>query len=95
MRLAVVFLVLAIIAIALLYFTGFIQVTADAVNINIGSTAVATTYTSFAVVSVWILGMLFALAGLIGSGFRKGFFWILLLVFAVAGGIIFYLYIYK
>ena len=95
MRLAVIFLLLAIVALALLYFTGFIQVTPDAVNMNIGSTAVATTYTSFAVLTVWIVGMLFALAGLIGSGFRKGLFWILLLVFAVAGGVIFYLYIYK
>ncbi len=95
MRLAVIVLLLSVASLALLYFAGIILVTPDAVNINAGATSIATTYTSFAVVTAWIIGMLFSIAGLIGSGFRKGIFWILLFLFADAGSAIFYFYVYK
>lgn len=95
MRLAVTFLVFAISALALFYFFGYIEVSQGAVNIDLGTTDITTTYSSFAIVSGLILGLLFSLAGLIGSGFRKGFFWILLFVFAVAGAVMFYFYVYQ
>lgn len=95
MRLAVIVLLLAIGVLAVLYFLGFIQVTAEVINMNLGSIVLSTTYTSFAVVTTWLLGVLFAFAGLLGSGFRKGFFWFLFLFFIAAGAAIFYFYVYK
>lgn len=95
MRLAVIILILAIAALAFLYFLGFIQITADTVNLNAGSINISTTYTSFAVVTIWLLGVLFSFAGLLGSGFKKRLFWFLFLFFIAAGAAVFYFYLYK
>lgn len=95
MRSAFVVLLLAIAALAALYFTGIIYTTPTTIEIKAGGTSIVSTYTSFAVVSSWLVGLLFSLTGLIATGFRNKLFLILFLLFIIAGAFIFYTYIYK
>jgi hypothetical protein len=95
MRFPLIFFFLVTVAWVFLYYFGIIQVNPDEIIIKAGTTSVAATYTSFIVIAGWIVGLLFSVIGLILTGFRKRLYWILLLIFAIAGAGIFYFYIYK
>ena len=82
MKTALVFLLMGIIALAVLYATSNVVVTETTVDLHLYDNYINVDRSSLIIIIVLFLGILFTLGGIFGTGFRNKFFLFLFLIFA-------------